>query len=139
MTDAPPRGHRVVDHTADEILEAWGPTRAAALEEAVRGFVELFAHTTASPTREVREHLLDGRDDDLLLLDILEELLVLADADGGAPRRVDVEDRGHQVQLTLEVVDLERAEATGPAPKGVARPRLVAEEGRWVASALVDV
>jgi Archease protein family (MTH1598/TM1083) len=37
------RGHRTRAHTGDVIVEAWGPTREACLEEAALGLVGAFA------------------------------------------------------------------------------------------------
>jgi protein archease len=36
-------GHRLVPHTADCIIETWGPDRAACLTEALLGLLEGFA------------------------------------------------------------------------------------------------
>jgi SHS2 domain-containing protein len=36
----PARGHRSLPHTADVIIDAWGPDQAACYEEAVAALVE---------------------------------------------------------------------------------------------------
>jgi SHS2 domain-containing protein len=38
-------GYRLLPHTADVVVQAWAPTRAACLAEAVRGLVAVFADT----------------------------------------------------------------------------------------------
>jgi hypothetical protein len=38
-----PQGHRTLPHTADVILEAWGPDLATCCEEAVAALVETYA------------------------------------------------------------------------------------------------
>lgn len=135
------RGHRVVEHTADQILEAWGPSRAACLQEAVLGFVALFV--TADPAAADRRHeiSLDSNDDRLLLLDLLDEVLFLAETENVVPASVHVDDRGRQVQATLELAAVHAEAATGPTPKGIALSglRLADQDGRWYARALVDV
>lgn len=138
MTGA--RGHRVVEHTADEILEAWGPSRAACLEEAATGFVALFV--AAAPSAVDRRHIdLDGTDERRLLLDLLDEVLFLAETENVVPAAVHVEDRGEQVQVSLDLAPIGPEAATGPTPKGIALSglRLATEDGRWYARALVDV
>jgi SHS2 domain-containing protein len=135
------RGHRVVDHTADQILEAWAPTRAGCLEEVVEGFVALFAATGdagASSTTTVR---LDGADDRRLLLALLDELVYLLDAGGVVPVGSRVHDRGEEVRVELDLVEVSSVEEAGPSPKGVSHSGLaLSSDGeRWQARALVDI
>jgi SHS2 domain-containing protein len=91
-TTAPQRGHAIRAHTADEILEAWGPTREACLEEAV------LAWWTASRGRHVgwswhREVELAGTDEEILVA-LLEEVIYHLDAHGAVPVRVHVNPHG---------------------------------------------
>jgi SHS2 domain-containing protein len=54
-----PAGHRLVPHTADCVIEAWGPDRAVCLTEALLGLMEGFAAVgDAKPTQVV---LIDAR------------------------------------------------------------------------------
>ena len=51
-----PRGHRNLPHTADVIIEAWGPDLAACAEEAVAALIETYAnarHPAVLAEREV--------------------------------------------------------------------------------------
>jgi SHS2 domain-containing protein len=43
-----PRGHRTLPHTADVILEAWGPDLATCCEEAVAALVETYADSQSA-------------------------------------------------------------------------------------------
>ena len=141
------RGHREVDHTADQILVAEAPSRAECLEEAAFGFVGLFAEVadggTGHSDHQARPHevRLDGTDGPRLLLALLDEIVFLADAESLVPVGVRVDDRGEQVMVHLEVVDLDDAEATGPPPKGVSRSGLTLrpDGDRWIARTIVDI
>ncbi len=48
-----PAGHRLLPHTADCIIEAWGPDRAACLTEALMGLVEGFAEVADACATQV--------------------------------------------------------------------------------------
>ena len=135
------RGHRLVDHTADEIVEAWGPSRAACLEEAALGLVELFARPTSTTPTRSHEATLDGRDPATLLLEVLSEIIYLADAENAVPAAVGVFDQGEHVRVHLDLVTTGDVEATGPAPKGVSHSGLdLRNDGaRWTARALIDL
>lgn len=135
------RGHRVRDHTADQILEAWGPTRAACLEEAVAGLVATFA--TALPASGARTTTLVLADDDdaQLLLGLLGELVFLLDTQDAVVVSVHVDDHGTTVLVHLELVDVAAVQPAGPAPKGVSHSGLdLSTEGDgWRARAMVDI
>lgn len=135
------RGHRVAEHTADQILQAWGPTRAACLEEAAVGLVATFATalpTSGSPTARL---VLAGGDHARLLLDLLAELVFLLDTQDAVAVAVHVDDHGDTVQVQLELVDAAAVEPAGPAPKGVSHSGLdLSWDGHgWSARALIDV
>jgi SHS2 domain-containing protein len=137
----PARGHRGIDHTADEILEAWGPTRAACLEEAVHGFVALFARLRPGATGRPTVLTLDADDLDELLLAALEEVILLLEVEDVVPVRVVVEDLGQQVALHLELADVADAAPAGPAPKAISRSglRFAPDGATWRARAIVDI
>ena len=137
----PDRGHRAVGHTADEILEAWGPSRAACLEEAATGLVELFAQPRGEAVTRTCEFTLDASEDTTLLLTLLEEIIYLLDAHDSIPAATGIADLIDRVRVSLELVDVADAQATGPAPKGVSRSQahLHHEAGRWTARALIDI
>lgn len=142
MTDHAPRGHRVVEHTADQIIEAWGPTRAACLEEAVAAFVATFADTPSGTSARAETVELHAADDMTLLLEVLGEVVFLLDVENAVPVAVRVVDRDEHVTVHLELVDAGEVEATGPAPKGISHSGLdlsTADGDGWTARALIDI
>lgn len=139
------RGHAVREHTADVLIEAWAPTRAACLEEALAAWVETFAEPPAgTPRWDGAVHLHwegTGADDDLLA-DLLEEAIARLDTEGLVVTAARLADRPDgSVAGELVAVPLEVVEVTGAAPKGVSRSglELVREDGGWSARAIVDV
>ena len=85
------RGHRTIEHTADTGIEAWGPTLAAAFEEAALGLYELMLDPATIEERESRLMTVTGEDEGDLLVRWLTELLYLVDAEGLVFRRVAIE------------------------------------------------
>lgn len=141
MSD-PERGHQTLPHTADLMVEAWAPSLAACLAEAVLGMTTSFADTsTIAVTRTVPVHL-DNTSPDELLLEALEEVIYLADVLGVVPVLANLEEtETGGVAGDFEVVPIERVEITGAAPKGVSRSGLdVTHDGRsWRARAIIDL
>jgi SHS2 domain-containing protein len=135
------RGHRIVEHTADQGLEAWGATRAVCLEEAVAGLVAQFAEVPAGLATEVHEFAVVGRDGAAVLLAVLEEVVFLLDARGVVPAAVTVADDGDTVRARFDLVDAAAVAPTGPAPKGVSLSGLALALGDdgWRAHALIDI
>lgn len=135
------RGHAVRPHTADAVIEAWAPTAAACYEEAVAAFVDIFADTRGSPrgTPEAFD-VGPGRADDLLVL-LLEEVIVDAEARGHVPTVARVEVCGDRLAGTFTSVSVEEVDVTGPIPKGVSYHDLEFErtDGGWRCHATVDV
>ena len=135
------RGHVIGAHTADTILEAWGPSRDACLEEAARGFVASFAETDrATPTCQV-EVALSGSSTELLH-GLLEEIIYRLDTDDVVPAQVSVGADGAGVVAVLELVPVARSEPVGAAPKAIAYSGLTCEAtatGQWRCRATIDV
>lgn len=135
------RGHRVLPHTADAIVEAWGPTKAACLEEAVAGMVGLFA-TARHPVPEDDWPVAIGpAPDDVLLVALLDEVLVAVDAAGAVPVRAILEADGAGVRGVLKTVPAAAVEVHGAVPKAVAWSGLEfgSEGGHWRCRFTVDV
>lgn len=135
------RGHAVRAHTADAVIEAWGPTAAACYEEAVGALVDVFADTRdvqggATEPFEVGP----GRPDDLLVL-LLEDVLLAADARGHVPIAAAVDVRGDHLVGTFTTVALEELDVIGAMPKGVSYSDLEfgPTESGWRCRATVDV
>ncbi len=140
---ASPAGHRLVPHTADCIVEAWGPGRAACVSEALSALVESFASGTGSS--EPRPMPLDavpaGPADQLVSL--LEDLIYVMDVFSVVPvgfRLVDTEDGG--ITGEMDVVPVDEVEEVGPVPKAVSYHELsmtgTSQRG-WRCRVLVDV
>ncbi len=140
----PATGHRVLPHTADVILEAWGPDRRTCLAEAVLALVGIFAAPLPGAVASRMERTIPpGGGPAELLVGLLEEVIYLAEVEGVVPRAVTVDDdrASGGLRAALTVVPLADAERTGPAPKGIARHALEFAGGArgWRCRVVVDV
>ena len=136
------RGHRVAPHTADLIVEAWGPTRVACLEEIATALVESFCDVRDAPVAESVPVAIDADSDLDVLAELLEEIVYLAEVTGVVPVTLSLTDAGNGgVAGFFEVAPVDAVETTGAVPKGVSygELRLAAEDGRWSGHAVVDV
>jgi protein archease len=135
-------GHRIVPHTADCIIEAWGPDRAGCLTEALLALVQGFAEIGHDhPTQVVPIGAGPGRAEDELVA-LLEQVIFSVDALSVVPVRFHLgeTDRGG-VAGEMEVVPADDIVVVGPVPKGVSYHELsmVQGEGGWRCRLLVDV
>ena len=142
MTRQPAVGHRTLPHTADVVVQAWAPTRAACLAEAVRGLVAVFADTGGAVASRSVAFTLGPAGDEELLVRLLEEVIYLVEVDGVVPVDAHVEptaDGG--LRGRFGVTPLEPAMVIGPAPKAVAWHQLSFAPGHsgWVCRVMVDV
>jgi SHS2 domain-containing protein len=142
MTRGPAVGYRLLPHTADVVVQAWAPTRAACLAEAVRGLVAVFADTAGVVGSRSVAFTLGPAGDEELLVRLLEEVIYLVEVDGVVPVDVRVEltpDGG--LRGRLDVAPLEAAIVIGPAPKAVAWHELsfAPERTGWRCRVTVDV
>ena len=136
------RGFRLVPHTADCIVEAWGPDRCACLAEAVSGLVSVFAGTADAVAATVLPVAIDPAPDADILVSLLEEVVYTVEVFGKVPVRVHLgerEDGG--IAGDLEVVDASELPLIGPVPKGVAYHDLAIGPGpgAWRCHVVVDV
>jgi SHS2 domain-containing protein len=136
-------GNRLVPHTADLRIEAWGGTREECLAEAVRGLVASFAEISRPvPAREVTVRLAAAPAEDLLV-SALDEVIYRLDADDEIPAAAQVTPAaGGGAWLVLALVPAGAAEIIGAVPKAVALHglRCAADAaGRWSASVTIDV
>lgn len=145
MSAPPPAsgaGHRVLPHTADLILEAWAPTRAACIAEAVRALVGSFAQTSSStPTRTVPLHF-DQAADDELLVSVLDEVIYLMEVFDAVPVDADIRDgETGGLEGFLETAPVSQVQLTGAVPKAIAVGEIAFgfDGSRWSCLVTVDV
>lgn len=134
-------GHRAVPHTADVILEAWGPDLPACLQEAAAALVELYAEP-GSPATARRSFHLPARAPTAVVLDLVDELIFLLDTDERVPIAAVVGPAvGGGYDVTVDLADRATVAPTGAVPKAVSHSGLeVVEEGATVRCRfLVDV
>lgn len=124
------RGHRIVAHTADLILEAWGPDFASCCEEAIDALVSSFLQARrAHVLGHASVHLPSGADD-ALLLGVLEEVIFVLDTDVRVPIGAEVEVAGDGgLDVTLALTDRGSVRVTGASPKAISRSELAVERG----------
>lgn len=136
------RGHRSVAHTADVILEAWGPDQPACVEEAVAAVVGLFVDT--GDARVIDRHVVNiaaGAPEDQLLA-VLDEMILTLDTNDAVPVSAEITGPdGRGLHVTLLLADANSVTPIGPAPKAIARSELsVRADDRGVSARfLVDV
>lgn len=142
--DAIRAGHRTLPHTADLIVEAWAPTRAGCLAEAVAALTDSYADTShAEPTRRHAFRLAAPTDEQALVA-LLDEALYVLDALGAVPVETHLDPLDPPVaELTgwFALANLDRVGLVGSVPKGVALSGLSLRylNGRWHCTATVDV
>lgn len=75
-------GHELVDHTSEITLRVWAPDFPALIAEATRAFAALVpAEIARTPSRELREAHLAAADRAARLVEWLNELVYLAEAE----------------------------------------------------------
>src|SRR5690606_38479352 len=125
---------QVVPHTADVILEAWGPDVAACCEEAVAALAAVYVDGAGAAQIERRSlHLGAGPTEDLLV-DVLEEVIFALDTAEGVPVRAEIGRAGDGgLDVTLVLADAASVTPTGAVPKAVSRSELeVSDDGGQV-------
>ena len=138
------RGHRLLPHTADIRLEAWGPSPAECLEEAVAALAESFVDVSnIGETTSLPIDLARAEDREGMLVALLDEALFVIDVFGTAPVAAHLSVRGQGgLTGTFETVPVSEATQIGSAPKAVARSGLSfardPEDG-WRCVATIDV
>jgi SHS2 domain-containing protein len=136
------RGHRALPHTADVILEAWGPDLPSCCEEAVAALVETCVAAGCGGVVAERHVHIPPAPEEALLLDVLEEVIFTLDTAELVPVGADVGTTGSGgLDVVVCLADRGQVEATGAVPKAVSRSglRVVVEPGRVTCRFLVDV
>ncbi len=120
------RGHHTLPHTADVILEAWGPDLPACCEESVAALVETYLAAIPSEVPTQQHVHLDPADDDArLLLALLDEVIYALDVGPDVPVGAAVriaDDDGLDVALRL--APRAAVKGTGAVPKAISRSEL---------------
>ncbi|WP_225829886.1 archease [Streptomyces sp. NK08204] len=135
-------GHRVLPHTADTRLHAWGTSREHCLAEAVRALVDAFAEVSDVHPTSVERVRLDPAGDEDLLVALLDEVVFRLEVAGLIPVDVEVEatdDGGVEARLCLAA--LADVDVIGAAPKGISWQELHIgpDPYGWSCTVIVDV
>jgi SHS2 domain-containing protein len=142
VTNEQVSGHRTLPHTADVRLEAWAPSVAGCVEQAVAGLVSTFADLPASarPTGVVRAEVTGESPGDLLVA-VLDEVIYRLDTENVLPVRSDVQLNETGSLVVFEVVDAASATLIGAVPKATSLHRLVFEHvgDGWRCEVTVDI
>ncbi len=141
MGAEPPRGHRLLPHTADLIVEAWGADDLACAEEAAQALIEVCVAGDPEPesghwVSELSVPRLD------LVRSVLEEVLFALDTSELAPVSAHLEriaDSG--VTLRLGLAQRDSVRLTGAAPKAIVMmpSARAGPEASWRCRFIVDV
>jgi SHS2 domain-containing protein len=119
------RGHRTLPHTADIIIEAWGPEVITCSEEAVAALVETYANpANATIVAERVVHVAPAQADNMLV-DLLDEVIFAIDVAEGIPVGAHVWASGDGgLHARLALADPASIEPTGAVPKAISRSGL---------------
>jgi SHS2 domain-containing protein len=79
MMEASEAGFRELDHTADRVLEIWGPDLSTLLEQAARGMYSLMGMILQSEPRMIKVLQIQIAEPEMLLVKFLQEILYLAE------------------------------------------------------------
>ena len=136
-------GHRILPHTADLIIEAWAPTRAACLAEAVRAMVGTFADTSnVAATEPIPVALEPAEDDAATLVALLDEVIYVVDALGAVPVSVELEEsEDGGIGGFFDVARASAVRSIGPVPKAATYSDVSLEAGddNWRCRITIDV
>jgi SHS2 domain-containing protein len=139
---APLSGHRLLPHTADVIVEAWGPTRDACLREAIQGLVEVFADVDGVVASARLPLTLPPEEGEDLLVALLEEVLYLLDTEDVVPVDATItEIAGGGLHGEFLVAPTGAVAQQGSIPKAIAHHGLEFRQqaGRWRCRVTIDV
>ena len=141
------RGHRVLPHTADLIVEAWGPDLAACVEEALGGLIGICL-ASDSPRLTSTHRARFGPDrDDAVLLDVLDEAIYLFDTTREGPVEAAVRTPvggpgdGAVLEVDFRLASPDTIESVGLGPKAISQSGVTVESSAGVVrcSFIVDV
>ena len=127
------------EHTADVIVEAWGPDLAACLSEACMGVIETYAESPL-PQATVHVHMTIESADLDALEQLLDELIYLLDTEDDVPVACRVGDDNALLTASIGLAPRSRVTPTGSVPKAISRSEMTLEASDVVfARFIVDV
>jgi SHS2 domain-containing protein len=119
------RGHRSLPHTADVMVEAWGPDLAACCEEAVAGLVETYTVSRYATVFAEWEQHVTPAPAHVILVEILDEVVFALDVAEGVPIRAHVQARSDgALKVRLALADPATIQPAGAVPKAISRSGL---------------
>jgi SHS2 domain-containing protein len=122
-------GHRLVPHTADCIIEAWGSDRAPCLTEALCALVEEFAEVPDAAAPEVLPLGTGPGSSEEVLVTLFEDVIYALDVFSVVPVRFHLaETEGGGIAGDMEVVPADQVVIVGPVPKAVSYHELGMDE-----------
>ncbi len=142
VSDRSAAGHRLLAHTADSIIEAWGPDRVSCLVQALLGLVESFAEVPDVPATRLVPFAVAPEGPEDSLISLLEDVIYVLDVFSVVPVRFHLaETEGGGIAGDMEVVPADEVEVVGPVPKAVSYHELsmAPVEGGWRCRVLIDV
>jgi protein archease len=135
-------GHRLLAHTADSIIEAWGPDRVSCLVQALLGLVESFAEVPDVPATRLMPFAVAPQGPEDTLVSLFEDVIYALDVFSVVPVRFHLaETEGGGIAGDMEVVPADDVEVVGPVPKAVSYHELsmAPVKGGWQCRVLIDV
>lgn len=137
-----PAGHRLLSHTADVVVEAWGASWEDCLAEAVRALAACFVDTSAVGATTTVPVVFAAAGAEDLLVQVLDEAIFLLDARGVVvvdAQLARCEDGG--LRGSFRTAPAGAVTPTGSVPKGVALGGLSVRRraGGWTCRFTVDV
>ena len=99
------QGYRQVDHTADIALALWAPTEEDLLAEGARGVIDLLTEGASFLPQKIRRVSLQTLDAEDRLVQVLNEVLVLAVVDGFLTASLSLTLLPNGVEMTLHGED----------------------------------
>ncbi|WP_220504682.1 archease [Microbispora sp. H13382] len=135
------RGHRSLPHTADVRLEAWAPTVAECVAEAVRAVIGGFADLSRAERHSTRTLHVGPAPPEEQLLTVLDEVIYQMDTAARVPCEIEAHEDEAGLWLTLGMTDVAAVPQIGAVPKAVALHGLRFDHGPhgWVCTVTLDV
>ncbi|MGR6319714.1 archease [Micromonospora soli] len=142
MERRPPRGHRMIPHTADVRIEAWAPDREGCVAEAVAALVDSFVDTTGAVADGEAEFRVPPGDDPDLLVGVLDEVIFRMETEGELPLATEVraaDDGG--LAVLWRTTGTDAVELVGAVPKAVSlhELRFGRDGAGWCGAVTLDV